>query len=388
MSTAAADLDAQVRAIYVQLECVPPPTRTRDRPPAEGFALFPHAAASHERRRATVVSPRPRLPPRAPRLTARFAPPNPRSNGFGDTATLEGDPAAASAHLKAMTSKMAESKRLIKEYERVSVAEGADPDAVAGRKREMVQKLNTYVNKKKAAQADIAARVASTAAAVGVPGAAATAAGAGATLAARVRTDVPSAATDDPSAAAAFKGASSALKGKAVADPSGSRNASGGAPEQVDLQVMELREVMQVGRGAMKATDDAIERSKKTVETTIQLGQQTAETLRNQTQQMERVVDDLDEIHFSLKKSFKVIRNLTRGLATDKCILALLFLVVAGVIAIIVVKIAGLDENDEVIDIDPLNNQNPPDSAERRMHRRMLFDDGEARDTRTGLWLY
>ena len=293
-----------------------------------------------------------------------------------------------------MTSKMAESKRLIKEYERVaSAAEGADLDAVAGRKKEMVQKLNTYVNKKKAAQADIAARVASTAAAVGVPGAAAAAtaagaAGAAATLAARVGSDVPSAPTDDPSAAALFKGASSALKGKAVAGSSGSGDASGAAPEQVDLQVMELQDVMQVGRDAMKATDDAIERSKKTVETTIQLGQQTAEALRNQTQQMERVVDDLDEIHFSLKKSFKVIRDLTRGLATDKCILALLFLVVAGVVAIIAVKIAGLDADDKVIDVDPLNNQNPPDSAARRMHRRMLFDDGEARDTRTGLWLY
>ena len=106
------------------------------------------------------------------RLTARFVPARSRSDGFGDTATLEGDPAAATAHLKAMTSKMAESKRLIKEYERVAVeTEGADPDAVAARKKEMVQKLNAYVNKKKAAQADIAARVASTAAAVGVPAA-------------------------------------------------------------------------------------------------------------------------------------------------------------------------------------------------------------------------
>jgi SNARE protein len=329
-----------------------------------------------------------RLPsPRASRLTALLVPSPSRSDGFGDTATLEGDPAAASAHLKAMTSKMAESKRLIKEYERVSKeTEGADLDAVAVRKKEMVQKLNTYVNKKKAAQADIAARVASNAAAVGVPGAAtaATVAGAAGTaslLAARVGTDLPSAPIDDPSAAALFKGASSALKGKASVD-------SGAAPEQVDLQVMELQDVMQVGRDKMKATDDAIERSKKTVETTIALGQQTAEALRNQTQQMERVVDDLDEIHFSLKKSFKVIRDLTRGLATDKCILALLFLVVAGVVAIIAVKIAGLDKNDEVIDVDPLNNQNTGDSAARRLHRRMLFDDGEARDTRTGLFLY
>jgi len=200
---------------------------------------------------------------------------------------------------------------------------------------------------------------------------------------------LPSAPMDDPSAAALFKGASSALKGKASATASGTNGQdSGAAPEQVDLQVMELQDVMQVGRDAMKATDDAIERSKKTVETTIALGQQTAEALRNQTVQMERVVDDLDEIHFSLKKSFKVIRDLTRGLATDKCILTLLFLVVAGVVAIIAVKIAGLDKNDEVINVDPLNNQNTEDSAARRLHRRMLFDDGEARDTRTGLFLY
>lgn len=337
--------------------------------------FFPHVATS----RVGCARPSSPLPPRLATDRASHPPPS-RSNGFGDTATLEGDPAAASAHLKAMTSKMAESKRLIKEYERVSKeTEGADLDAVAARKKEMVQKLNTYVNKKKAAQADIAARVASTAAAAGTA----------ASLAARVGTDLPSAPTDDPSAAALFKGASSALKGKASASASGTNGQdSGAAPTQVDLQVMELQDVMQVGRDAMKATDDAIERSKKTVETTIALGQQTAEALRNQTVQMERVVDDLDEIHFSLKKSFKVIRDLTRGLATDKCILTLLFLVVAGVVAIIAVKIAGLDKNDEVINVDPLNNQNTEDSAARRLHRRMLFDDGETRDTRTGLFLY
>ena len=137
--------------------------------------------------------------------------------------------------------------------------------------------------------------------------------------------------------------------------------------------------MMQVGRDNMDATDQAIERSKKTVETTIILGQQTAEALRRQTEQMERVVDDLDEIHFSLKKSFKVIRDLTRGLATDKCILTLLFLVVAGVVSIIVVKIAGVDGKDEVIDVDPLSNQDTSsDSSSRRMMRKLLFQAGSS----------
>ena len=115
--------------------------------------------------------------------------------------------------------------------------------------------------------------------------------------------------------------------------------------------------------------------------------------MMNQLFQNKKIKEKIRLIHHIktkpiLKKSFKVIRDLTRGLATDKCILALLFLVVAGVVAIIVVKMAGLDENDKVIDVDPLNNQNnAADSAARRMHRRMLFDDGEARDTMTGLWL-
>jgi SNARE protein len=136
---------------------------------------------------------------------------------------------------------------------------------------------------------------------------------------------------------------------------------------------METKDIITKGRETMSATDAAIERSKKTVESTIQLGTQTAEALRDQTTQMERVVDDLDEIHFSLKKSFKVIRDLTRGLATDKCILTLLFLVVAGVVAIIVVKIMGVDENDQVIDVDPLNNQDSAPAAATRMSRRLLF---------------
>lgn len=56
---------------------------------------------------------------------------------------------------------MAESKRLIKEYERVSKEDPAcDLDALAARKKEMVQGLNAFVNRKKAAQADIAARAA------------------------------------------------------------------------------------------------------------------------------------------------------------------------------------------------------------------------------------
>ena len=50
----------------------------------------------------------------------------------------------------------------------------------------------------------------------------------------------------------------------------------------------------------------------------VQVGTKTAETLHDQTKQLERVVDDLDQIQFSLKKARQVIRDITRGIATDK----------------------------------------------------------------------
>ena len=69
----------------------------------------------------------------------------------------------------------------------------------------------------------------------------------------------------------------------------------------------------QHGREVMKETDQSIERSKAVVQETIQIGQTTAEALKGQTKQMEKIVDDLDEIHFSMKKTAKIIKDITRG---------------------------------------------------------------------------
>lgn len=84
---------------------------------------------------------------------------------------------------------------------------------------------------------------------------------------------------------------------------------------------------------------------------------------------MNRVVDELDSIHFSIKKASQMVKEIGRQVrflkelellsdflhmwrcippdilvlscqvATDRCIMALLFLIVLGVIAIIIVKV-------------------------------------------------
>ena len=290
---------------------------------------------------------------------------------------------------------MAESKSLIKEYERVSQEDpSVDPEHTAQRKREMVKQLNDYVQRKKAAQADIAARQEQLEAAAGASPAP------GAKKKGDPKPDPFAAARDaaerekqNPfsSSGAASTSSEPAVAGAADASAGGgskfskfSKGSKGGAaaaaqseivaPGEIELQGMQTEELLVYGRDKIKDTDVIIDRSKATVARTIELGTQTAEQLRNQTQQMEKVVDDLDEIHFSLKKSMKVIKDLTRGLATDKCILTLLFIVVMGVVAIIAVKMAGLDKDDEVAKVRRLYSRRLLLEPEDVFHRETALE--------------
>ncbi|KAK7814792.1 putative plant snare 11 [Quercus suber] len=102
---------------------------------------------------------------------------------------------------------------------------------------------------------------------------------------------------------------------------------------------MTNQQLVDSGNRMMDETDQAIERSKKTVQDTVNVGTETAAALKAQTEQMSRVVNELDSIHFSIKKASQLVKELGRQVATDKCIMALLFLIVVGVIAIIIVKL-------------------------------------------------
>lgn len=76
---------------------------------------------------------------------------------------------------------------------------------------------------------------------------------------------------------------------------------------------------MNKGTKATREIEASLDRSERVVHQTIELGTKTAEQLQEQTQQLERVVDNLDEMAFTLKKAQRVLRDMTRALATDKC---------------------------------------------------------------------
>ena len=88
---------------------------------------------------------------------------------------------------------------------------------------------------------------------------------------------------------------------------------------------MSAQQLMERGRKEMKAQDESLLRAQKIVESTVEIGSKTAETLHAQGQQMERVLDNLEEMRFDIKKGGQVIRDITRGLATDKCAALLSF---------------------------------------------------------------
>ncbi|CAI8587427.1 unnamed protein product [Vicia faba] len=139
------------------------------------------------------------------------------------------------------------------------------------------------------------------------------------------------------------------------------------AEENVQLaSKMSNQELIDTGTKTMDETDQAIERSKQVVHQTIEVGTQTATTLKGQTDQMGRIVNELDSIQFSIKKASQLVKEIGRKVATDKCIMLFLFLIVCGVIAIIVVKIVN-PHNKDIRDIPGLA---PPAPTRRLLYVR------------------
>lgn len=231
-------------------------------------------------------------------------------NGFQKLDKIK-DANRRSRQLEELTDKMRDCKRLIKDFERVGKDEAgrADPATTRmlhDRKQSMIKELNSYVALKKQHQSE------------------------------NKRVDL--------------------FDGPSVEDGFGEENV-------LLASNMTNQQLMDQGNQLMDETDQAIARSKQTVQETINVGTETAAALKAQTEQMSRVVNELDSIHFSIKKASQLVKEIGRQVATDRCIMAMLFLIVAGVIAIIIVKIV----NPHNKDIPNIPGLAPP--ASRRLMR-------------------
>lgn len=121
---------------------------------------------------------------------------------------------------------------------------------------------------------------------------------------------------------------------------SGGRSAEAGPSGngQQQLEQMQTQELVEQGRKEMRQTEASVERSKKVVQDTIEVGQKTASTLREQTEQMQRIEEGIDQVRFDLQRARGMVRDISKSIATDKCIMCLFALVICAVIAIIVLE--------------------------------------------------
>ncbi|CAN6181523.1 unnamed protein product [Urochloa humidicola] len=214
-------------------------------------------------------------------------------NGFQKLDKIK-DANRRSRQLEELTDKMRDCKRLIKDFERVSKDEAGrtDPNTAKmlhDRKQSTIKELNSYVALKKQYASE------------------------------NKRIDL--------------------FDGPSVEDAYGEENV-------LLASNMTNQQLMDQGNQLMNETDQAIARSKQTVQETINVGTETAAALKAQAKQMSRVVNELDSIHFSIKKASKLVKEIGRQVATDRCIMAMLFLIVAGVIAVIIVKIVNPHNKD------------------------------------------
>lgn len=262
-------------------------------------------------------------------------------SGFNQTAILRGEPTRAQTHLKQLTNKMADGKKLIKEYERRAKEEveeegnnnnnnnsmAARLDQIQFTKKKMVSELNRFVTMKKAAQNAIAEKQAAIAETTRVS-------------------------------------SSSAAQVSRLAGVMPTFQKMHEIKESDDLREMDSQQLVQHGRGMMNQTDKSVSRSKKIVHETIEMGAVTAAKLKEQTQKLDAITDELDELQFSVRKSLNLVRDITKGLATDRCVITLMLLVALGVVAIIIVKATGADKK---------KSSSPAPAPEGATARRLLL---------------
>ncbi|TPX49374.1 hypothetical protein SeMB42_g01821 [Synchytrium endobioticum] len=102
------------------------------------------------------------------------------------------------------------------------------------------------------------------------------------------------------------------------------------------IEQMTAREVttqaLQVQEESLAATN----RTRAVVEQTIQMGGTINEELKRQTEQIQNIDADVDQVENNLKRADKQLRVLIRRMATDKIFILMILLVVVGILLAIV----------------------------------------------------
>lgn len=99
---------------------------------------------------------------------------------------------------------------------------------------------------------------------------------------------------------------------------------------------MDQDAALEYGSNVQDASMIAMKRALQDCAEAKQVGIQTVGQLESQTMQMEQVSDDLDDIDSTVTRASRIISQMLRRTATDKCIWLLASILVIGILIMIV----------------------------------------------------
>lgn len=143
---------------------------------------------------------------------------------------------------------------------------------------------------------------------------------------------------DQLAAKRAEANAPAAAAGPAVGSPGGAGGNDGRRGDGKDEARTATKRIERTQNDALAA----LTRSEKIVDETETIGNDAANTLRKQTEQIKKMNDDLDQLDSEVNRAKKELNAFIRRMMTDKIILCFAVLIVIGIIVIVVLKMKVL----------------------------------------------
>lgn len=112
---------------------------------------------------------------------------------------------------------------------------------------------------------------------------------------------------------------------------------------------MTSKQLIDAAKQVQEETKASTQRTRQVLDQTIEIGQVTSVTLKEQSEQLGRVDDQLDVLESNLKRADKQIRIFLRRMATDRMILSIVAMVVFALIAAVAVAVINARKEGKTV---------------------------------------
>jgi len=121
----------------------------------------------------------------------------------------------------------------------------------------------------------------------------------------------------------------------------------GATGEAASVDQMTAQQIISKGAAVQEQSIASTTRSKKMIEDSKAVGAETASKLKQQTEQMRNIDEDIMRVETNLQRADLLLRAFLRRMATDKFIMVFLFLIVVGIVTIIIYKAINPEQAEE-----------------------------------------